>query len=125
MMEVMELEKLRTPMTITALYILLNGLVTLSPSMVSSVYGYAVQDRGVLLVLSSVFLGLGVLDWGIASNTPKYGGLAMYVVAGLVIGILWLLWGLSSHMFTFRNAGVPIVINLVLAAWIWSARPKS
>src|SRR2546427_12122757 len=104
MMEVVELEKLRTPMTITALYILLNGLGTLSPSMVSSVYGYAVQDRGVLLVLSSVFLGLAVLDWGIASNTAKYGGLAMHVVAALVFGILWLLAGPSRQTFTLRAA---------------------
>jgi len=72
-MEVVELEKLRTPITVNAVYILLLGLITLSPGMVSSVFGYAVGDAGVLRVLSGTLLGLGVLLWGIASNVSKYG----------------------------------------------------
>ncbi len=119
------LEKLRTPVTVNAIYIILLGLITLSPGMVSSVFGYAVQDQGVLRVLSAVLLGLGVLLWGIASNVGKYGGLAMYIVVGNVIGTLWQLWGWAGHLFTLRNAGVPIVINIILAAWVWSARPKA
>src|SRR5436309_3999685 len=124
-MEVVELEKLRTPITVNAVYILLLGLITLSPGMVSSVFGYAVGDAGVLRVLSGTLLGLGVLLWGIASNVGKYGGLAMHVVIATAIGALWLLWGWAGHLFTLRNAGFPIIINIVLAAWVWSARPKS
>jgi len=119
------LEKLRTPITVNAVYILLLGLITLSPGMVSSVFGYAVGDAGVLRVLSGTLLGLGVLLWGIASNVSKYGGLAMHVVIATAIGTLWLLWGWAGHLFTLRNAGFPIIINIVLAAWVWSARPKS
>ncbi len=123
--EVVDLEKLRTPVTVNAIYIILLGLITLSPGMVSTVFGYAVQDQGVLRVLSATLLGLGVLLWGIASNVGKYGGLAMYIVVGNVIGTLWLLWGWAGHLLTLRNAGVPIVINVILAAWVWSARPKA
>ena len=123
--EVVELEKLRTPIMVNAIYVILLALITLSPSMVSSVFGYAVQDQGVLRVLSGTLLGLGVLLWGIAGNVGKYGGLAMYIAIGTGIGALWLLWGWAGHLFTLRNAGVPIVINVVLAAWVWSARTKS
>jgi len=122
---VVELEKLRTPVLVNAVYLLLLGLITLSPSMVGSVFGYAVQDQGVLRVLSATLLGLGVLVWAIAGNVGKYGGLAMNIVIADVIGAVWLLWGWAGHLFTLRNAGVPIVINVVLAAWVWSARPKS
>src|SRR3989441_12076438 len=110
---------------VNAIYVILLALITLSPSMVSSVFGYAVQDQGVLRVLSGTLLGLGVLLWGIAGNVGKYGGLAMYIAIGTGIGALWLLWGWAGHLFTLRNAGVPIVINVVLTAWVWSARPKS
>ena len=125
LLEVVELEKLRTPVLVNAVYLLLLGLITLSPSMVGSVFGYAVQDQGVLRVLSATLLGLGVLVWAIAGNVGKYGGLAMNIVIADVIGAVWLLWGWAGHLFTLRNAGVPIVINVVLAAWVWSARPKS
>src|SRR2546430_16933978 len=116
-MEVVELEKLRTPITVNAVYILLLGLITLSPGMVSSVFGYAVGDAGVLRVLSGTLLGLGVLLWGIASNVSKYGGLAMHGVIAAAIGKLWLGGGWAGHPVALAHAGVPLILNLVLPAW--------
>ncbi len=119
------MEKLRTPLLVNAIYILLMGLSTLSPGLVRAVFGYDVKDPGVLLVLSAAFLGFGVVLWGIASDPEKYGGLAISVVIALVIAIVFLLWGWLAKMFTARNVLIPLIINVVLAAWIWSARPRS
>ena len=119
------MEKLRTPITVSAVYILLLGVITISPGLVNSIFGYAVADQGILRVLSGTLLGLGLLLWGIASDVGKHGGLASYVVYAIGVGTLWLLWGWLGHLFTLRNAGLPIVINIVLAAWVWSAKPKS
>ena len=119
------MEKLRTPLMINAVYLILLGLSTLSPSLTQSVFGYEVKDPGVLLVLSGLFFGFGVVVWSMASNTEKYGGLATAQFVSLVIGIVFLLWGWLRQFYTARNALVPIIINIVLAAWIWSARPKS
>src|SRR5437870_11947621 len=102
-MEVVELEKLRTPITVNAVYILLLGLITLSPGMVSSVFGYAVGDAGVLGVLSGTLLGLGVLLWGIASNVSEYGGLVMDDLLAKANGTLELLWVWDGHMFLLRT----------------------
>ncbi len=119
------MERLRTPLMVNAVYILLIGLVTLSSSAVRSVFGYAVMDRGVLLVLSGTLLGLGVLVWGIASNPEKHGGLWASVVIADAIATAWLLVGWARHLFTARNVLVPVIINVVLLIWIWSARPKT
>lgn len=119
------MEKLRTPLQITAVYVLLIGLSTLAPSLVRAIFGYDVKDAGVLLVLSATFLGFGVVLWGIAADAGKYGGLATSVVIALVLAILFLLWGWIGGMFTLRNVGVPLVIDIILVVWIWSAKPKS
>ncbi|HEV2283431.1 MAG TPA: hypothetical protein VGX75_13695 [bacterium] len=119
------MEKLRTPLQVTAVYVLLVGLSTLAPSVVRAVFGYDVKDAGVLLVLSATFLGFGVVLWTIAGDVGKHGGLATSVVIALVLAILFLLWGWIGGMFTVRNVGIPLVIDIILVLWIWSAKPKS
>ncbi len=119
------MEKLKTPLMIGAIYILLLGVSTLSPSLVSTVFGYDVKDPGVLRVLSGVLLGFGAVLWAIAGAVDKYGGLATAIVVSLVIGILFLLWGWLEGLYTARNVLVPLVINVVVAVWIWSAKPKA
>lgn len=119
------MEKLRMPLLVTAIYILLLGLSALSPSVVRGVFGYEVKDGGVLLVLSATFLGFGVVLWSIAGDPEEYGGLALPVVISLVIGIVFVLWGWVNGVFTARNVVLPLIIDIVLVGWIWSARTKS
>lgn len=119
------MDKLRTPFYIAAVYTILNGLVALSPSLVRSVFGYEVKDAGALLAVSVFALGLGVVTWAIAANTGKYGGLAQAIVVALAIGIVILLYGWVRGTFTARNVLVPLIINVILGAWIWTGRPKS
>jgi hypothetical protein len=121
------MDRLRAPLMISAVYALFLGLSTLSPSITSGVFGYDVKDPGVLLVLSAAFLGFGVVLWGIASDVEKYGGLATFVVIAFVIFIVWLIYGWLTNLFTARIQHVLalLIIDIVLAIWIWSARPKS
>ncbi len=119
------MEKLRTPLMLTAAYVLLLGLATLSSSVVRPVFGYDVKDPGVLLVLSAAFLGFGVVLWAAAGNVAQYGGLATPIVIALVIAIIWLLWGWVRGIYTPRNVLLPIIIDIVLAIWIWSVKPKA
>lgn len=119
------MRNLRTALYLDAIYLFLLGVSTLSPSLTSTVFGYEVRDPGVLLVLSSVFLGFGAVVWTMAANSEKYGGLASAVVVALVIGAVFVAWGWARGLFTARNALVPLIINIVLAVWIWSARPRA
>lgn len=90
-----------------------------------SVWGSEVKDVGVLLTLSSVFLGFAVVVWTVANNTEKYGGLATAFVAALLISAVFLAYSWVTKQFTARTALAPIIINLVLAYWVWSSKPKS
>lgn len=120
------MEKLKTPLMVNAVYLILLGLTTLSPGLVRSVFGYEVRDAGTLLVLSATFLSFGVLVWGVSADAGKYGGLATFLVYGLAISTLFLLYGwFAGGLFTARNALVPVIINVVLIWWIWTSRSKS
>ncbi len=106
------------PLVVTALYVILLGLVTLSPGMVRGLFGYEIKEPGLLLVLSAAFLGSGVILWGIAGDPQRHGGLATSVVINLVILVVFLLWGVARNLFTWRNIVIPLLINLALAVWI-------
>jgi len=119
------MENLRTPLLVTAIYVLLLGFSTLSPSIVRGVFGYEVKDAGVLLVLSAAFWGAGIILWSIAGAPERHGDLAQAVVVYLVIFIAFLLLGWARGLYTLRNVGLPLVIDIVLAGWIWSAKPRT
>ena len=118
------MEKLRTPLLVNAIYFLLVGLIALSPSLTQTVFGYEVKDRGVALVFAAATLAFGVVNWMIAGNVAQYGGLATAVVFGLIIFIVVLLWGWVSGLYTARNVLVPLILDVALGLWIWSARKR-
>ncbi len=119
------MEKLRLPVMLTAIYVILLGLATLSPSLSASIFGREAGDPATLLTLSGLFLGFGVVAWFIAGDIEKYGGLATALVYALLISAVFLVWAWATNLYTARTALVPLIINVVLAIWIWSAKPKS
>lgn len=121
----MGVEKLRLPVKLDAIYCFLLGLAMLSPSLAASVFGHEAKDPGLLLTLSGLLIGLGVLVWVIAGDIEKYGGLASALVFVLLISAVFLVWAWTTNLYTARTALVPLIINIVLAIWIWSAKPKS
>lgn len=118
------MERVGTPLKATAIYNILIALIVLSPALVRSVFGYEVKDAGAMLIIASYGLGFGFLVWTAAANPAKFGGLARAVVVALAISLVSLLWGWLRGTFTLRNVGLPIVIEVALAAWIWSTRPR-
>ena len=116
------MEKLRTPLLVTAIYILVLGFLTLSPSMVRAVFGFTTNDRGVLLILSAAFWASGVVLAGIARDPEKHGDLAWTVMVYLVIFIVFLLWGRVERLYSIRHLAIPLVIDAGLVVWIWFAR---
>ncbi|MDI6772135.1 MAG: hypothetical protein QME77_06050 [bacterium] len=119
------MEKLRLPVKLDAIYTVLLGLATLSPSLGASIFGHKAQDPALLLTLSGLFIAFGVVIWVIAGDIEKYGGLATALVLALLITAVFLVWAWATNLFTARTALVPLIINIVLAIWIWSAKPKS
>lgn len=119
------MEKLRVPLLVTALYFVILGASSLSASVVLTVFDYAVNDTGELLVLSAAFLGFSVVVWGIANDPGRHESLIMPLVNALLIFILFLLWGWARHVYTLRNVLPPIAIDALLIVWIWTSRRQT
>ncbi len=117
--------KLRLPLWIAGLLSFLYGLISLSPALASSVFAYDVKDLGLLALVAGLFISLGIVTVAVASNTEKYGGLASAFVLVQLVAIVILLWKWLAGVFTARNALASLIIAIVLAVWIWRARPKS
>lgn len=117
--------RLRLPLWIAGILALLYGLISLSPSLASSVFGYDVKDPGLLAISAGLFISLGIITIAVASNVDRYGGLATAFVLVQIVGIIILLWKWLEGVFTARNALVSLIIAVILAVWIWSARPQS
>lgn len=119
------MEKLRLPLMLDAVYSFLLGIAMLNPSIAAGVFGHEAKDPGLVITLSGIFIGLGVLVWVIAGDVEKYGGLAGALVFVLLISAVFLVWAWMANHYTARTALVPLIINIVLAFWIWSAKPKT
>ena len=76
-------------------------------------------------MLSAVFLGFGVVLWGIGSDPEKHEKLITPVIAALVIFTVFLLWGWARHLYTERNVLAPIAIDVVLVVWISVSRRQT
>ena len=76
-------------------------------------------------MLSAAFWWSGMILCGIAGAPEKHGELAWAVVVYLVIFAAFLLLGWAKGLYTVRNVGLPLVIDVVLAGWIWSVKPRS
>jgi hypothetical protein len=119
------MRKLRVPLLVNALYYLILGACALSASVVLAVFDYTVNDTGELLVISSAFLGFGIVLWSIASDPAKHESLITPVIAALLIFMIFLVWGWARHVYTVRNVLPPIAIDAALVVWIWASRREA
>lgn len=120
----MDASRLRTPFLIQGVYALVVGVLLLFPALASSVFAYPVKDAAMTSGWGAQLISVGLIVLVAASNVTKYAGLAGVFVATLLIVTLDLAYFWYAGMFAARQVLVPIVLNLVLAAWIWTARPK-
>jgi hypothetical protein len=77
---------------------------------------------------SHIRLGTGVITIGLLALAPtdveKHGRLAWVLIVGLLLAMVDLIYFWTTSEDTARNVLVPIIINVVLAAWIWFAQPE-
>ncbi len=115
---------LRPALLVAGVYSVIVGILLVFPSLASAVFGYPVKDPAVTSGWGTSILALGIVTLVAASDVDRYGGLAWAFAVGLLIGTFDLLYFFITRTYTARNVIVPIIINVLLIAWIWSVRPK-
>lgn len=115
---------LRTPLLVNGIYSIVAGLLLFFPSLAVAVFAYQVKDAAAVSGWGVDVITIGLLAMVASSDVKKYGGLAWVFVFGLLLGAADLIFYWVGGSYTARNVLIPIVINVVLAAWIWSAQSR-
>ena len=115
---------LRPALWVAGIYAIAVGVILHFPSLSVAVFDRPVTDVAVEAGWGSALVALGILVVAMASNVEKYGDLAAWLVLGLMVTTLDLVYFFVTNAYSMRTIIVPIIINAILIAWIWSARPK-
>jgi len=116
--------KLRTPLWIFAIYVLIVGFLELFPSLSVPVFGRPITDPAIESAYGVVLLTLGLVALLAARNPQKYAELSWIFIFGLLLGVVDYAYFWAKGAFDARTILPPIVINLVLAIWIWFGRAQ-
>jgi len=115
---------LRPALLVSGFYAVVVGFILLFPSLAAAVFGRPVTDPAVEAGWGTSLIATGILALGSATNVQRYGGLAPLFAAGTTVVTFGLLYFFLTGVYEARTVLVPIIINALLIAWIWSARPK-
>lgn len=115
---------LRPALWVAGLYSVVVGFILLFPSVSVTVFGRPVTDPAVAAGWGTSLIATGILALGAATDVQKYGGLAPLFAAGITVVTFGLLYYFLTGAYEARAALVPIIVNALLIAWIWSVRPK-
>lgn len=113
---------LRLPFLVNGIYGVIVGLLLFFPSLGAAVFARQVKDAAVVSGWGVDIITIGLLAVVAASDVEKYGDLAWVFVFGLLLSAVDLVYFWMGGSYTAQNVLIPIVINVALAVWIWSAQ---
>jgi hypothetical protein len=114
---------LRSALLVTGIYTIIVGVLLFFPSWASVVFARTIKDAAATSGWGTGLITIGLLALA-ATDVEKHAGLAWIFVVGLLLATVDLIYFWTAGEYTPRNVLVPIIINIVLAAWLWSARPN-
>ncbi|MDR7470889.1 MAG: hypothetical protein QN152_04635 [Armatimonadota bacterium] len=116
---------MRTALLVNGVWVVLAGIALFFPSIGAALFAYPTKDPAVTSGWGSALIVIGTLALLASQDVERYGRLAWVFVGGLVLAAVDLLYFWLTGAYTARTALPPTVINLVLAVWIWTSRPRA
>ena len=120
----MDASRLRTPFLIQGVYAIIVGVFLLFPALASAIFAYPMKDAAVSSGWGASLTSIGLVALVAASDPAKYADLAWVFSVALLLGAVDLGYFWYAGSFVARQALVPVILNIVLAIWIWLTRPK-
>lgn len=116
---------MRTALQVNAAYAVVVGVLLLVPNWASIVFARPITDVAVTSGWGTSLIVIGLLAYVASTDLMKHGSLAGVFVLGLLLTALDLAYFWAKGDYTARTILVPVIINVVLAVWIWTARGKA
>jgi hypothetical protein len=115
---------MRMALQVNAAYAMVAGVLLLFPAWGSAVFARPIMDAAVVSGWGADVITIGLLAYVASTNIAKYGGLAWVFVVGLLLSTVDLAYFWATGAYAARTVLVPVVIQVVLAVWIWTSRGK-
>ncbi|GHF55064.1 hypothetical protein HNQ07_003426 [Deinococcus metalli] len=107
-----------------AVWLCLAGVALLFPRVGDGVFDLHLTNWGLASEYGGILVSLDALYWVFSTDTERYapvmGVVGLALVLNVVITIYW--WAVGHY--PFQSAVFNVVINSVMAVWLWSLRPR-
>lgn len=110
---------------VTSLWLLLAGVVLLFPTVGNQVFGLNLTNWGIASEYGGVLLGVGALYWLFSLDAERYAPAMGLIAAGLMLNVVINLYWWAVGHYALQSAVFNVVINTLLAGWMWTVRPRS
>lgn len=106
------------PLAILGVYAFVAGVIELFPSVAEAVFGRPVIDPAIEATWGTTLIAVGILALLTARRPRELAVVAWVLVLALVLGSGAYVYYWIAGGYDARTILVPLVLNLVLAAWI-------
>ena len=110
---------------VTSVWLMLAGVVLLFPTVGNQVFGLTLTNWGIASEYGGVLLGVGALYWLFSLDAERYAPAMGLIAAGLMLNVIINLYWWSVGHYALQSAVFNVVINTLLAGWMWTVRPRS
>jgi hypothetical protein len=120
----MDAARLRMPFLVQGVYAVIVGVILFFPALATAVFAYPMKDAALSSGWGAALVSLGLVALVAASDAAKYAGLAWAFCVTLLLSAVDIGYFWYAGAFGARQALLPVVLNIALAAWVWLARPR-
>lgn len=110
---------------VLSLWVLFAGLTLLFPTIADRVFDLHLKNWGVASEYGGILIGLAAMYWAFSMDAERYAPVMGVVAFGLLLNAVINAYRWAVGQYTLQSAGFNIVLNLALAAWFWTLRPRN
>ncbi|GGO40944.1 hypothetical protein [Deinococcus humi] len=110
---------------VTSIWLVVAGLALLFPTLGNQVFDLKLTNWGIASEYGGVLVGIGALYWYFSMDAERYAPTMALIAVGLMLNVIVNLYWWSVGHYTVQSAGFNVVINTLLAGWLWTVKPRS
>ncbi|MFB9990826.1 hypothetical protein ACFFLM_02340 [Deinococcus oregonensis] len=110
---------------VTSIWLMFAGVALLFPGIGNQLFVLNLTNWGIASEYGGVALGVGAMYWLFSGDPERYAPAMGLIALGLMLNVAVNVYWLAVGHYALQSAVFNIVINTVLAGWLWALKPRS